>query len=255
MSSQATDGQLWVAARHCMFPPSSFAAGPPEVASCLALAGTRRGSDVLDLACGPGRHTLPLARAGYRVVGVDYSESYLDELRRHLDEEAKQRQRPFAVELCHCDMREFSRPASFDLVLSLYHSLGYFRDEADNQRVLAVLHDSLRSVGAAVIQLVAAESLKASFTPNISVVLEDGTQLIQRREPSEDWSWMEVAWTFVRDGEERSFDLSHRIYSGQELHEGLLAAGFSEVALYGGFDGRPYDRGSEKLVAVARRTA
>jgi hypothetical protein len=185
---------------------------------------------------------------------VDYSRSYLAELKHRTDIEATQRVRPLSVELVHCDMREFSRPGSFDLALSLYHSLGYFRDEEDNRRVVRVLHDSLREPGAAVVQLVGAESLKDGFRPEISVDLDDGTQLIQRREPSEDWSWMEVSWTFVRDGEERSFDLSHRIYSSEELHEELSAAGFSDVALHGGFDGRPYDRSSDKLVAVARRT-
>ena len=246
---------LWSAARNCMFPPTSFEAGPGEVAACLRLSQTARGSDVLDLACGPGRHTVPLARAGYRVVGVDYSRSYLTELKHRTDVEATQRGRPLSVELVHCDMREFSRPGSFDLALSLYHSLGYFRDEGDNRRVVRVLHDSLRETGAAVIQLVGAESLKEDFRPQISVNLDDGTQLIQRREPSEDWSWMEVSWIFVREGEERSFDLSHRIYSGEELYEELSAAGFSDVALHGGFDGRPYDRRSDKLVAVAHRTS
>jgi len=255
MSSQAIDDQLWIAARQCMFPPSSFAAGPAEVSACVSLAGTARGSAVLDLACGPGRHTLPLARAGYQVVGVDYSAAYLDELGRRLDDEAKGRGRPFDVDLVHCDMREFSRPRSFDLALSLYHSLGYFRDDADNQRVVAVLHDSLRPGGAVVVQLVAKESLRKGFRPHISVDLDDGTQLIQQRAPSEDWSWMDVRWTFVREGSERSFDLSHRIYSAQELREHLCAAGFDGVALHGGFDGRAYDRAATTLVAVARRSA
>jgi SAM-dependent methyltransferase len=237
-----------------MFPPSSFEAGPSEVSACLALAGTARGSAVLDLACGPGRHTVPLARAGYQIVGVDYSEAYLAELRHRLDDEATRRGRPFAVELVHCDMREFSRHRSFDLALSLYHSLGYFRDDADNQRVFAVLHDSLRVGGAAVVQLVAKESLKDGFQPHLSVDLDDGTRLIQQRAPSDDWSWMEVSWTFVREGGERRFDLSHRIYSAPELRDQLSAAGFSAVDLYGGFDGRAYDRAAQKLVAVAHRT-
>ena len=139
--------------------------------------------------------------------------------------------------------------------MSLRREDGFVRvvARADNHLVLGVLHDSLRPGGAAVVQLVGAESLKDGFQSQISVDLDDGTHLLQRREPSEDWAWMEVSWTFVRDGEQRSFDLSHRIYSGRELHEELLTVGFSEVVLHGGFDGRPYDRTANKLVAVARR--
>jgi len=249
------DDELWGAARDYIFPPSSFDAGPGEVAACLRLAKTAKGSDVLDLACGPGRHTLPLARAGYRVTGVDHSRSYLDELSHRRRVEEQQRAQPLDIQIVHCDMREFSRPCSFDLALSLYHSLGFFRDDDDNRRVMRVLHDSLRDRGAAVVQLVGAERLKEGFQAQLSVALDDGTQLIQRREPSEDWTWMDVRWTLVRPGEERSFDLSHRIYSGEELRQELSAAGFSAVALHGGFDGRPYDGRSDRLVAVARRGA
>ena len=253
MSAQDHDEELWIAARSCMFPPSSFAAGPGEVAACLRLAGTPRGGDVLDLACGPGRHTLPLARAGYSVVGVDRTQSYLDELRVQLDVDGKRRGRPLNAELVLADMREFCRPGCFDLALSLYHSLGYFKEEADNRRVLSNLFASLRPAGVLVAQLVALESLQRDFQPSSEVVLDDGTTLLQERRPDDDWTWMEVCWTFARDDERRSFDLSHRIYSAERLEEELLAAGFQSVALYGGFDGRAYDRTADKLVAVARR--
>ncbi len=247
------DEDLSRAVRSCMFPESSFASGPGEVASCLRLAMTPRGSAVLDLACGPGRHTLPLARAGYRVVSVDHSSSYLNELQQRLEAEQSMRTKTLQAELVLCDMREFLRPDSFDLALSLYHSLGHFREEEDNRRVLRVLHDSLRLGGSAVVQLVGVETLRKGFQAHISVTLDDGTQLIQRRAPSEDWSWMEVSWTFVHGGMSRSFDLSHRVYSAEELRNELLAAGFGAVSLYGGFDGRAYESTSEKLVAVARR--
>jgi hypothetical protein len=42
------------------------------------------------------------------------------------------------------------------------------------------------------------------------------------------------------------------VYSGQELKDRLLAAGFSRVSLYGNLDGAPYDREASRLVAVAR---
>jgi SAM-dependent methyltransferase len=254
MSAQQHDEDLWLAARACMFPASSFAAGPAEVAAIVSLAATPRGADVLDLACGPGRHTLPLARAGYRVVAVDRTASYLDELRTALEAEGERRDRPLMAELVHTDMRLFCRPQAFDLALCLYHSLGCFEDPADDCRVLDNLLASLRPRGALVVQLVGAEALARDFEPHSETLLDDETTLIQERRPSEDWTWMEVRWTFVRDGEEREFDLSHRIYSGQTLRAALVDAGFGSVALFGGYDGRPYDSDSENLVALARVT-
>jgi hypothetical protein len=42
------------------------------------------------------------------------------------------------------------------------------------------------------------------------------------------------------------------VYSGLELKDRLMGAGFSTVALYGGLDGSPYGLDAERLVAVAR---
>ncbi|MBK7976277.1 MAG: hypothetical protein IPK07_24405 [Deltaproteobacteria bacterium] len=44
--------------------------------------------------------------------------------------------RGVAVELVRSDMRELVRPESFEVAINLFTSLGYFRDAADDVRVL-----------------------------------------------------------------------------------------------------------------------
>ena len=58
--------------------------GEAEVQALAAarLRGCPEGGDLLDVPCGFGRHAIPLARAGYRVVAVDRSPSLLAEARR-----------------------------------------------------------------------------------------------------------------------------------------------------------------------------
>ena len=51
------------------------------------LAACPAGGDLLDVPCGYGRHSIPLARAGYRVMGVDRSPTLLAEARRRAGEE------------------------------------------------------------------------------------------------------------------------------------------------------------------------
>jgi SAM-dependent methyltransferase len=53
-----------------------------EALGAARLAGAEPPADVLDAACGYGRHSLVLAEAGYRVTGVDRSAVLLDEARR-----------------------------------------------------------------------------------------------------------------------------------------------------------------------------
>src|SRR5688500_5263374 len=53
-----------------------------QALAATRLAGTPEAGDVLDAPCGFGRHSIPLARAGFRVTGADRSRVLLDDARR-----------------------------------------------------------------------------------------------------------------------------------------------------------------------------
>lgn len=88
-----------------------------------------KGSAILDLACGHGRITNPLAEAGYKMTGLDYSNHFLtiaDEEGSHL------KNRPTYVQ---GEMAKFELGKKFDAVISWFTSLGYYEDEKDNKRI------------------------------------------------------------------------------------------------------------------------
>src|SRR5215218_7647763 len=96
-----------------------------QALAAARLSGCPEGGDLLDVPCGFGRHAVALARAGYRVVGVDRSEALLAEARRR----AGAGQWPSLV---HADYREVPfADASFDGAVNLFSSLGYLGDEQD----------------------------------------------------------------------------------------------------------------------------
>ncbi|MCC6445897.1 MAG: class I SAM-dependent methyltransferase [Armatimonadetes bacterium] len=69
------------------FYPTMFAEGHWQTATgdidnFLALTGAEPGTVAMDLACGPGRHALEMARRGFRVTGVDRTASYLENARQ-----------------------------------------------------------------------------------------------------------------------------------------------------------------------------
>ena len=240
------DDELWTTARRSMFPASSWEAAPAEVAAVFDLCGRRPrpALDVLDLPCGPGRHTVPLVRAGHRVVAVDRTEAYLEELRaRQLDR----------VEIVRADMRGFVRPEAFDLALNLFTSIGFFEDLDDDRRVLGNYCASLRPGGHLVVDVMGREVLARTFEPKRFQELPDGTILLSENRITDAWRWMEGAWTFIRDGEVKRMTWGHRIWSGSDLDRELRDAGFGEVQLFGGFDGSEYDHRARRLVAVARK--
>jgi SAM-dependent methyltransferase len=246
MADWFADEAFWTAVYPFEFPDPVVDAGVAQVDRALALGGVTARGDVLDLGCGPGRHAVPLARRGFRVTAVDLSAFHLDRAR------ARAAAAGVTLELVQADMRAFARPAAFDLALSLFTSFGYFDDPADDLRVAANVHRSLRPGGALVMDVASKERMARVLHPTTSQRTADGAVLVRRHEVIEDWGRVRNEWTVVRGAGARTFEFRLRIYSGQELRTLLLAAGFTDVHLHGGLDGRPYDLEAERLVAVAR---
>jgi SAM-dependent methyltransferase len=229
-----------------MFPVERLAAAAEQVAQIVALTGIRSGT-VLDLCCGPARHAAAFARDGFTVTGVDRSAYLLDRARVHAAEVRD------SVELVHEDMREFQRPAAFDLAVNLFTSFGYFEDTGEELRVLRNVHQSLREGGVFVMELLGKEYLAAHYVPARCTDFADGTLLLQRAWPRDEWTRCFSEWTLIQAGRARTYKFDHVIYSGRELKDLLLRSGFSQVRLYGDLRGSPYGVDALRLVAVARK--
>ena len=89
----------------------SFTCGTvSEVAALVAVLDLVPGDRVLDVGCGPGRHSHELARRGHEVVGLDVSETFIALARRDA---------PRGATFVHGDARTMSFDSEFDAVISL----------------------------------------------------------------------------------------------------------------------------------------
>jgi len=237
---------FWAAFRDFMFPPEKHEEAPAEVDRLLDLADVESGGRVLDVPCGVGRHAVSLAKRGFRVTAVDATEAYLESARAHAEDPGVD------VEFVHEDMRTFRRGETFDAVLNLYTSFGYFDDRQDDERTARNFYESLKPGGTLVMSLAGKEVMAREFEER-SWEERDGAYILEHREVTDDWSWMNNRWHLVVDGEVRTFTVSHRLYSAYELSELLRDVGFAAVSAYGNLDGDPYDTDAEKLVVVAEK--
>lgn len=241
------DESFWESFYPVMFPEQRFEAAVEQVDQVLARAGVWSGN-ALDLCCGPGRHSVLLAKRGFTVTGVDRTPFLLDKARERAEQEGVH------VEWIEQDMRDFVRPDGFDLVVNLFTSFGYFDDKDEDRKVLANIHESLCQGGVFVIDVIGKEYLARVFQPVVETVLGDGTVFLQRHEVYDDWSRIRNQWLLLRGDEiVRTFRFHHTVYSAQELKDCLGEAGFARVEVFGHLDGRPYDHIAQRLVAVARK--
>ncbi len=99
---------------------------------------------VLDLCCGQGRHARTLAGRGYRVTGVDSNAAALAAARRGFGN---------TVTYIQHDMRRLGElPGTFDAVICLWQSFGYFA-AATNAAVLRQISRKLRPGGRLVLDI------------------------------------------------------------------------------------------------------
>jgi len=205
------------------------------------------GKAVLDLCCGPGRCSIALAKKGFAVTGVDRTKFMLAKAR------AKARAANVKVEWVEADMRDFTRPDSFDLALSMFTSFGYFDTKTQDIEVLRNVFTSLRPAGQFLIDVIGKERLAKVLQPTTSESQPDGTVLVQRHEIFDDWTRIRNEWILLRKGKARSFKFHHTLYSGQELRDRLEQVGFIDVRLYGTLAGDEYGPNAQRLIAVARK--
>lgn len=215
-----------------------------QALAAARLAKCPAGGDLLDVPCGFGRHSVPLGRAGYRVVGVDRSESLLAEARRRAGGErwpdlkrADYRQLPFA-------------DGSFDAAVNLFTSLGYLGDEEDI-KVLAEIRRVLRPGGRLVVETMHRDVLVRRFRERDWQLLGEGRLLLEQRTFDPRSGVAQTTQTLIDStGERDSRSFSVRVYTATELVAMLINAGFAEVKCYGSFDGDPFLTDT-RLVAAA----
>ncbi|MBZ5611141.1 MAG: class I SAM-dependent methyltransferase [Acidobacteriia bacterium] len=242
------DEDFWRELYPYMFPPDRIAAAADQVAQFLALTKVEGGA-VLDLCCGPGRHSVEFARLGLNVTGVDRTPFLLDRARERAQAAGVK------VEWVLDDMRNFRRPAAFDLACSLFTSFGYFDNPDEDLLVLRNVHASLKPGGVFVLETLGKERLARVLLKSICEDFPDGAVLLQRPQVRDDWSRVSNEWTLLKDGRYRTFRFEHTIYSGRELKERLISSGFADVKLFGDPQGGPYGPDALRLVAVARKAS
>jgi 2-polyprenyl-3-methyl-5-hydroxy-6-metoxy-1,4-benzoquinol methylase len=193
------------------------------------------GKSFLDCPCGIGRVSIPLAKKGVQVTGVDLTQSYIEELdKRAAGAKLK-------IKTSVNDMRRIDYNSEFDAGGNIWTSLGFFEDEADNLLVLKKMYKALKPGGKFVLHIINRDWLILNFQ-------ESGwqdigkTRLLERRKFDYRTSQSYSKWYYQKDGKEQMFEVSLRMYSYHELVAMFEAAGFVEIEGFGGVKDEPISR-------------
>jgi SAM-dependent methyltransferase len=195
---------------------------------------------VLDLACGAGRHTAALCERWW-TVGLDLSSSLLKVARKESPSG------PYV----RADMRELPfAPDSFDLVVNLFTSFGYFDEDHEHVRVLSGVGETMRKGGTLVIDFLNSTQVRRDLVPYDERV-ENGVTIEQHRTISPDDRFVEKTITLREKG--REYIERVRLLSPRDLEGMLIAAGFNVMKLLGDYGGGDWSVHSPRTILFASR--
>ena len=195
---------------------------------------------VLDLACGAGRHSKPLCERWW-TVGLDLSASLLRVARREAADA------PYV----RADMRELPfADQSFDLVVNLFTSFGYFEDDREHARVLNRVRDAMKPGGTFVIDFLNASQVRRNLVPYDERVA-NGVTIEQSRTITPDDRFVEKTIRLRERG--REYVERVRLLSAGDLERMLEAAGFDVVHCFGDYTGARWSENSPRTILFASR--
>jgi SAM-dependent methyltransferase len=214
------------------------------------------GSNVLDLACGIGRHTLEFASRGYKVLGVDISPDYLDIAQK----ESKKRGLSEMCAFIVSDMRNVGsilKGKLFLASLSLFTSLGYY-DEKTDLSIMQQLNKLSLEGGLLIIHIMCK---KYGETLDGKRKVRRNNDLVKIEDSSYDdkTSKLKARWRFLKANRGKletivEINFENRLYSHDELEKMLALAGWEHLESYSDLDLNPFNEGSKYIVVVARKS-
>lgn len=196
--------------------------------------------EVLDLACGKGRHSIFLNKLGLHVTGADLSCNSIAEARKSENADLH-----FVVH----DMREVLEGYQFDFIVNLFTSFGYFDDQSDNLLVLQSIRQMLAPGGKLVIDFMNTEYVTANMVVHETKVVEGIAFQLER---SSDGAHIYKKIQFDDAGKSFCFTEKVQALTLADFQKLLEKTGFTLLETFGDFQLNPFDaQTSERLILIA----
>lgn len=232
--------------------------GRRDVPFWLRMTAAVRGP-IVELGCGTGRITMPLAHEGVRLIGVDRSAEMLARARRRV----RRQRRGARPALVRADVRTLPLPdGAVPMVMAPYGILQSLLSERDLRATLRDVARVIVPAGMFVMELVAdlpawgeyrrKVSLRGRRTPGGShITLFESV----RQDRARGLTIFDQEFVERRGGRSRrrAFTLHFRTLSVPQMTRRLKTAGFQIEAVMGDYDGGPWHPQADAWIIVARR--
>ena len=230
---------------------------------------------ILDLGCGTGRHTIPLTKEGYNIIGIDTATNLLKIAKQHTPQ----------IHLIKADIQHLPfKEKTFTTALSIDNSFSYLPNEEAEIKSLKQLQKTLHQNATLIIDVFNYEQLKTKYPPhNIknlkwlplnTLIKHPNTltqhlltfytwqtytnfYLLQKRTLNQKTQQLTDLWVTKNKTNKKTHTFHHttHIYKPNHLQNILSKTGFNTTHIYGNYTNQTFNKKSTRLIIIAKNNS
>ena len=195
-------------------------------------------AEILDLACGRGRHSIYLNKLGFKVTGVDLSSKSIAFAK------------VFETDTLTFKEYDMSKvyPKKFDAVFNLFTSFGYFENEEDNLNTLRSIKKELNEQGVGVIDFLNIEYVQKNLVAYETKIIDE-IKFYIKRSIKNGYIYKEI--NFKYDDEDYTYTEKVKALSLNDFKNYFKKAGINLLFTFGDYQLNKYQpENSSRLILI-----
>jgi len=202
-----------------------------------------RCSKILDLGCGRGRHSINLCQKGYDVTGIDLSDEAIATAREKAAKEELEHIR-FQVG----DMRN-PLPRTFDAIVNLFTTFGYFETDEENSKVLESVRKMLKPGGIFVLDYLNANKVRKSYVPSEEGEFQNIHYEIERY-ISDNSIHKDIEFSGNNIGSTKKYSERVKLYDFEWFKREMAVHNLVIDQVYGDYEGHDFDPNTSSRLLI-----
>ncbi len=199
-------------------------------------------SNILDLACGKGRHSIFLNKIGFKTMGVDLSPKSIAFAKKFNNANLR-----FEVR----DMRESFCEDQFHAIFNLFTSFGYFESKTENIKVLKAIESMLKKNGVFVIDFMNTNKVISNLVNEETKFIDQINFRLKRAYENGN-----IVKTIDFTDKEKDFHFTEKVQAlfPEDFQSLISQTNLKIDSIFGDYNLNPFDREvSDRLIIVGRK--
>ena len=208
---------------------------------------------ILDLGCGPGLYASRLARSGYIMTGIDFSERSINYARETAEKEN------LDIEYIYKNYLTIDYQEEFDVIILIYYDLGALTNE-ERDLLLNKVYKALKPGGLFIFDVVSDKNRDENATGKTWEIKEGGfwhpepyIALTETFLYPESNTFLDQTVVMTETGEINLYRIYEHFYTRQTISELLDRNGFKDHKYYSDLTGRSYSSQAKTIALVTSK--